>query len=109
MVNDSQVEMFFFYADFKNNDLAFRSGTLNKCLMTRVPELFKFDLVNYSNLWDYLFFFENNQKWRFEWPFKNSLFKRFYSSLHYEGPTNQQGIFPDLNEYKPLLPISNSE
>lgn len=83
IVNGEKEEILFFYADLKTNELAFRSGELKECSISRVPDLFKIDLINYHNLWDYLFFFEDTGHWRLEWPVGINFFKTLLSELHY--------------------------
>jgi hypothetical protein len=86
-------EIFFFYSDLQTNELAFRSGDDGRCSISRVPDLFKVDLINYHNLWDYLFFFEESGHWRLEWPVGVDMFKSFISELHYLNKVRQGNTF----------------
>ena len=82
-VSSDEHEVFFFYADLKTNELAFRSGEHKECSISRVPDLFKIDLINYHNLWDYLFFFQDTGHWRLEWPVGKGFLDVLLSELHY--------------------------
>lgn len=83
ILNQGEFEVLFFYADLRTNELAFRSGSSGQCSISRVPDLFKIDLINYHNLWDYLFFFEDPGHWKFDWPIGADIFKSLISELHY--------------------------
>lgn len=82
-VSSDKQEIFFFYADLKTNQLAFRSGEDKNCSISKVPDLFKIDLINYHNLWDYLFFLQDSGHWRLEWPVGKGFFDSLLSELHY--------------------------
>jgi len=90
IINGNDHELLFFYADLKTNELAFRGGN-SKCSRSQVPDLFKIDLINYHNLWDYLFFSKDSGHWILSWPMGVSLFKKLISELHYISYTHHSG------------------
>lgn len=89
VLGGDNAEMMFFYLDFKTNEVAFR-GRRGKCRASKVPELFKIDLINYHNLWDYLFFLESDGHWRLEWPIESGFLKGLFSELHYLSSTSNR-------------------
>lgn len=88
VLDGQSAELLFVYADLDTNELAFR-GSAGRCRITKVPELFKLDLVNFHNLWDYLFFLTPDGHWRLDWPVGPSLFQTLFSELHYFGPLEE--------------------
>lgn len=82
LLDGTNQELIFFYMDLKTNELAFR-GHKGKCRSSKVPELFKIDLINYHNLWDYLFFLQTEGHWRLEWPINSGFLNGLFSELHY--------------------------
>lgn len=91
ILDSENQEIFFFYADLETNELAFRSGSSGDCSISQVPDLLKVDLINFPNLWDYLFFFQASGHWAFQWPFGSNLLNNFLSELHYFADSNQKG------------------
>jgi hypothetical protein len=90
ILNGQDNELLFFYADLKTNELAFRGGD-SQCNRSQVPDLFKIDLINYHNLWDYLFFSQDKGHWRLDWPIGINMFKKLISELHYLSKNHHSG------------------
>lgn len=85
LIDESNKELFFFFGNFKTNELIFRNGQNRSCSASKVPELFKLDLVNYTNLWEYLFFLKSESHWRFDWPVGKSPLDGIFSEMEYFG------------------------